>query len=182
MSACRAPIDTSACCRSPWPWRHAWPAGCRRFFGGSGPCRSPGSAPVHPDGRMAAANANPIFLDRSLIIQRFARKTGGNLFLQRLTAGKSLLCLSKNGIFDFKYLKMGCDCLAKFGHPHRAKPAGLGMDHMLDLIAAACEFRKCFADRIFLATRRDRLCGRVSRQERRHRMPAIEHPKCQTWL
>jgi hypothetical protein len=52
-------------------------------------------------------------------------------------------------VFGTKRLKVGHDRLAEFVHPHRAEPAGLGMDHVFELIPAACEFRKCLADRIF---------------------------------
>ena len=52
-------------------------------------------------------------------------------------------------VFGTEHLKMSRDRLAEFDHPHCAEPAGLGMDHMFELVPAACEFRKCLADRIF---------------------------------
>ena len=52
-------------------------------------------------------------------------------------------------VFSPEHLKMGRDGLAQFSKPHRAEPASLGMDHVLELVAAACEFRKRFADSIF---------------------------------
>src|SRR3954463_12239093 len=52
-------------------------------------------------------------------------------------------------VFGSQRLKMGGDRLTKRGHPYRTEPAGLGMNHVFELIAPACEFRKLFADRIF---------------------------------
>jgi len=52
-------------------------------------------------------------------------------------------------VFGTERLKMSRDRLAELGQPHRAEPAGFGMDHMFELIPAACEFRKRLADRIF---------------------------------
>jgi hypothetical protein len=46
-------------------------------------------------------------------------------------------------------LKVNSNRLAEFGQPHGAEPAGLGVDHVLDLVAAAREFRKCLADCVF---------------------------------
>ena len=37
--------------------------------------------------------------------------------------------------------EMGCDVLAQF-RPHYGDPAGLGVDHVLELVTAARKFRK----------------------------------------
>ena len=52
-------------------------------------------------------------------------------------------------VFGPERLEMGCDGLAQFSKPHRAESAGLGMDHVFELVTAACQFRKRLADRIF---------------------------------
>ena len=39
-----------------------------------------------------------------------------------------------------QHLKMAHDRFAQPGQPHRAEPAGLGMDHVFELVAAAGEF------------------------------------------
>ena len=43
-------------------------------------------------------------------------------------------------VFGTKRLKVGHDGLAEFVHPHRAESAGLGMDHVFELVPAAGEF------------------------------------------
>jgi hypothetical protein len=43
-------------------------------------------------------------------------------------------------VFGPERFKMGCDGLAQFRKSHGTEPAGLGMDHVFELVAAACQF------------------------------------------
>src|SRR5580693_8663665 len=52
-------------------------------------------------------------------------------------------------VFGAERRKMSGDHLTKFVVSDCAEPAGLGMDHVFELVPAACKFRKFLSDRIF---------------------------------